>query len=175
METKTKPKIKFNFFWGRQDPESNFYQPARFVVDGIEFNSSEQYFMYKKAEHFGDHDQMKKILKSESPGQQKQLGRGVKNFDGPEWDRVCRRYMYEACYHKFSQNPDLQDHLMKSLGKENVEASPYDDIWGIKLAANDYRAKDKSQWQGKNWLGEVLDVVRDELHQELPLSETRYK
>jgi len=174
MEAKAKQKTKFNFFWGRQDPESNFYQPASFLVDGVEFNCSEQYFMYKKAEHFGDQEQMKKILKSEEPGKQKQLGRGVKGFVTAEWDRVCRRYMYEACYYKFSQNQGLQDHLMKSLGKENVEASPFDEIWGIKLAENDYRAKDKFQWKGKNWLGEILDVVRDELHQGLPLSETRY-
>ena len=173
MEAKTH-KIKYHFFWGKRDPESNFYQPANFVVDGISFNSSEQYFMYKKAEHFGDEQKKSEILKSSEPAQQKQLGRQVKGFIEEEWSRVCMRYMYEACYHKFSQNPNLKQHLLKSLGKENVEASPFDDIWGIKLPANDVRAKNKAQWRGKNLLGQILDVVRDELNEQKPLNETRY-
>lgn len=173
METKQQ-KVKYNFFWGKKDPESNFYQPANFMVDGIHFNSSEQYFMYKKAEHFGDEEKKKQILSADVPATQKQLGRTVRGFNKEEWDRVCMRYMYEACYHKFSQNPTLKEHLLKSLGKENVEASPFDEIWGIKLSENDVRAKDKSQWRGKNLLGQILDVVRDELNTQQPLSETKY-
>jgi ribA/ribD-fused uncharacterized protein len=44
-----------------------------------------------------------------------------------------------------------------------VEASPVDRIWGIGLAEDDPRAKDKSQWQGTNWLGYALTQVRNEL------------
>ena len=113
-------------------------------------------------------------MESTSPGDQKQLGRTVTPFDSEEWNKVCRRYMYEAVYLKFSQNDHLQKHLMESVGKENVEASPYDDIWGIKLRESDYRASIKSEWKGKNWLGIILDEVRDELQKGLPMSETRY-
>jgi ribA/ribD-fused uncharacterized protein len=175
MNPDIKNEVKYNFFWKEKCPESNFYQPANFVVDGLQFNSSEQYFMYKKAQHFGDESTMQKILLSTEPYKQKQLGRLVQGFDKKEWDKVCMRYMYEACYYKFSQNENLKEHLFKSLGMENVEASPFDDIWGIKLSANDFRAKDKSLWRGKNLLGKILDVVRDELYNNMPLNEKRYR
>jgi hypothetical protein len=50
--------------------------------------------------------------------------------------------------------------------KTLVEASPMDKIWGIGLAANDYRARNRKSWIGKNLLGQALTEVRDELIQE---------
>ena len=43
-----------------------------------------------------------------------------------------------------------------------MEASPYDGVWGIKLSVKDPDALDKSKWQGKNWLGEVLTRLRED-------------
>ena len=168
-------KVKFNFFWGTKDPESNFHQPASFTDGRNTFNSSEQYFMLRKAELFNDELAAKKIMLALDPGVQKQEGRKVVGFKSEEWDKVCQRFMYEAVFLKFSQNESLKKHLLNSVGKENVEASPFDEIWGIKLRVSDYRASIKSEWKGKNWLGIILDEVRDELVKDLPMSETRYK
>ena len=41
-----------------------------------------------------------------------------------------------------------------------VEASPYDNVWGIGLHATDPRAKDMQRWRGQNKLGFLLMVVR---------------
>lgn len=171
----TQNKVKFNFFWGKQDPESNFYQPISFTDGKNTFNSSEQYFMFRKAEYFNDEGVAKKIMASTDPGEQKQLGRTVSGFDSQEWDKVCRRFMYEAVYLKFSQNEQIKRHILKNVGMENVEASPFDEIWGIRLRESDYRASIKSEWKGKNWLGIIVDEVRDELQKDLPMSETRYR
>jgi len=42
-------------------------------------------------------------------------------------------------------------------------ASPYDTKWGIGLARDDPRAKQRHLWRGTNYLGEILTQVRDEM------------
>ena len=44
-----------------------------------------------------------------------------------------------------------------------AEASPYDAIWGIRLAASSPEARDPMKWRGRNLLGFALMEVRDEL------------
>lgn len=64
---------------------------------------------------------------------------------------------------QFSQNEDLKKELLKTYPKILVEASPYDTIWGIGLAAGDPRALCESKWRGLNLLGYILTIVRDNL------------
>ena len=71
--------------------------------------------------------------------------------------------MVEGLFEKFNQNPQLKQALLETRGTEMVEASPYDRIWGIGLAASDPRAQEKNTWLGQNLLGKVLDIVRDRL------------
>ena len=44
-----------------------------------------------------------------------------------------------------------------------VEAAPRDTIWGIGLGAKNPKARNRQEWRGKNWLGEILTQVREEL------------
>jgi len=74
--------------------------------------------------------------------------------------------VYEGCLAKFQQNPDAAKVLLATVGLEIVEASPYDKVWGIGMSANDPRAINKSQWQGDNLLGLVLEKVREQLVKE---------
>ena len=64
---------------------------------------------------------------------------------------------------KFSQNRDLREFLLSTGDSVLVEASPYDNIWGICLAASSPEAQDPMQWRGQNLLGFALMEVRDEL------------
>ena len=51
-------------------------------------------------------------------------------------------------------------------------ASPYDAIWGIRLAASSPEAQDPMKWRGQNLLGFALMEVRDELRRVTAVSYT---
>ena len=153
-------KGKYTFFWN--GPFSQWtYSP--FVIGDISYNCCEQYMMAQKALVFLDEENYKKIMLSDSPKEQKALGRIVKNFDKVKWDSVCKQIVYEGNYAKFTQNEDLLKVLLATKGTELVEASPYDKIWGIGLAESDSRVHDKKKWLGTNWLGEILTTLREDL------------
>jgi ribA/ribD-fused uncharacterized protein len=147
-------------FWG--GPFSQWYD-ADMMIDGNPYNCAEQWMMACKAIHFKDHDSLVKIMKTGEPSRQKSLGRMVKGFVPAEWDAVSRDYVTKGNMAKFSQHDDLKAILLGTGDKEIVEASPYDRLWGIGLGMDDPRSLDKTQWQGKNWLGECIMRVRTEL------------
>lgn len=151
---------KFTFFWGG---EFSQWYPSRFMKNGVIYNCAEQYMMAKKADLFGDIQTWEKIMVSNSPKEQKMLGRLIKDFDKDKWEAVCKQYVYDANVAKFTQNDNLKQVLLATTGTTLVEASPEDQIWGIGLTSRDSRALDRATWQGTNWLGEILTQVRDEI------------
>ena len=97
--------------------------------------------------------------------QAKKLGRLVSNFDGAVWAEHSRRIVTEASEHKFSQNPHLKEFLLNTGDAVLVEASPYDTVWGIGLAATDPLALDPRSWKGDNLLGFSLMDARSALRE----------
>lgn len=136
------------------------WYPARFVVDGVVYNCAEQYMMAKKAQLFQDHEALTAIMASRNPATQKAIGRKVKGFNRDCRDSVSRDVVLRGSLAKFSQNPGLLAHMLKTGDAILVEASPTDTIWGIGLDECDPDALDPSKWQGTNWLGEVLMETR---------------
>lgn len=156
-------KDKYGFFFSNNCILSNFYD-AKFIIDGIEFCSTEQYFMYMKAIHFNDQDIANKILQECKPFLIKKLGRRVQNFNAEQWNKVSWRHMFDGCYAKFQQNKHLSDILELTKGLTLVEASPWDRIWGVGMRINDPKITDSKNWKGKNQLGEILTMIRIEFY-----------
>ena len=153
---------RFTFFFRPEAPFSQWH-PARFELDGHVFSCAEQYMMYGKALLFGDNEIAAQILEAVSPRQHKALGRKVQNFSEPAWKARREQIVADGNRAKFTQNPELRQALLETAGTELVEASPFDRIWGIGLAASDPRAEDPSKWRGQNLLGKILTQLRDEL------------
>lgn len=139
---------------------SNFHY-ASFDYQGLNFNSSEKFFMYYKALYFNDTETAKKILGEMAPGTCKYLGRQVKNFDNEEWNKVKENVMFNACLQKFKQNSSLARKLLETGDAVLAEASPKDTEWGIGIAIFDNRAYDPRHWKGKNLLGKTLMHIRE--------------
>jgi len=168
METQEIQKEKFKFFWG-----GTFSQWATswFTIDGVQFNTCEQYMMYKKALMFGDFDIAETIMGESSPKHQKALGRKVKGFDKDVWEKHCRKIVYDGNMAKFTQNKEMLWELLNTDGYTIVEASPEDAIWGIGLKDTDVEAQDRATWKGTNWLGIAIEDVRDVLILEKEISD----
>ena len=153
-------KGEFAFFYGGCFSQ---WFPSRFKDGNIQFKCAEQAMMFRKAILFDDLITARRILNADSPKRQKELGRRVSNFDKGKWELVARDIVFKNNILKFKQNPDLLE-ILKSTGDLLlVEASPYDDIWGIKRGLDYDHLEDTKMWRGTNWLGEVLTNVRNEL------------
>ena len=151
---------KFTFFW--HGPLSQWaVSPFRF--NGILFRTAEQFMMFFKAVLFEDYDVAGKIMEAVSPKEQKGLGRTVKNFNFDVWSKVARDLVYVGNYCKFTQDVKFNEILLETKGTTLVEASPYDKIWGIGLSEDSPFALMRSTWNGKNWLGETLTKVREDI------------
>ncbi|QJE72571.1 NADAR family protein [Aerophototrophica crusticola] len=151
---------RFTFFWN--GPFSQWHR-SPFCLDGILYVTAEQYMMASKARLFGDDVRLRQILEADHPRDQKALGRKVSGFDQQVWDRHAREIVYRGNRAKFTTHRDLLRQLLDTAGTILVEASPLDTVWGIGLAADDPDATVPSRWRGKNWLGETLTRLRDDL------------
>jgi len=151
--------MKYTFFWQSRSPFSNWY-PSKFTWNGIEFTRGEQYMMYRKATLFGSTDIAAKIMATDDPKTQKDLGRLVKNYDDKVWLEYRFDIMVEGLFEKFDQIPKLKQALLDTGDTILAEASPYDLVWGIGYLATDAEAQDQSKWRGQNLLGKVLMKVR---------------
>lgn len=143
--------IKYKFFY--DGIFSNWYL-CKFTLDGIMFNSVEQYMMYKKALYFNDNNSAEKILKALRPETQKQIGRRVVGFNDKQWDLVKENIVTDAVYEKFDQNQKLKEYILKYYGYYIVEASPNDRVWGIGFW-EDEAIDNINEW-GENKLGKIL-------------------
>lgn len=127
------------------------------------FANSEQAFMWEKALFFKDKKNADKLLKETDPKKAKDIGRIIKNFNKYKWSKASYDIMYDVVEAKFTQNPALKTTLLSTVGKTLVEASPYDDIWCIKMDENKALNVPESEWKGLNLLGKVLTELRDDL------------
>lgn len=154
------------FFWGSEF--SNWYdcKYKNIRYKGVTFFNSEQAFMWEKAVFFGDMETAKKIVETPNPKEAKMLGRKVKGFDAQKWSEVSYQIMVDVNYAKYSQNFRLKNTLLETEDKIIVEASPYDQIWGIGMHWDDDDCLDEAKWKGQNLLGKALMEVRGMLNKQ---------
>jgi len=155
-----RPYNEYHFFYG--GPFSQWLT-CYFEIDGVKYNCAEQYMMAQKARLFTDSLALEKIMAAGHPSVQKATGKQVRGFVKDLWDAVARDIVYRGSMAKFTQNPELMRNLLDTKGKLLVEASPTDAIWGIKMGEGAEGIEDPNNWQGTNWLGEILTKVRDDL------------
>ncbi|KAF9446575.1 DUF1768-domain-containing protein [Macrolepiota fuliginosa MF-IS2] len=163
------------FFWKTNEEHGYMsqwaYSPfkADVEIDGqvekCEFPTAEHWMMVQKALLFGDTAVAREILAtpagSTDLAQVKALGRKVQNFDEETWVQKRYQIVVGGNMHKFRENKELRDKLLKTGAKVLAEASPRDRIWGVGFGANNAPLQ-KERW-GQNLLGKALEEVRRSL------------
>lgn len=139
------------FFYGHTNGPyrcfSNFYQPVKFTYNGMDWNCSEQAFMYYKSL---DPTYQKSIRRSSDPYHIKRLGRNV--VLRPHWDTIKYPIMCDVVLAKFSQNDELKEILL-STGDKPIHEDCKDEWWG---GGPNFPA-------GRDWLGKALVLARQTL------------
>lgn len=142
-------------FYGANKPFgflSNFY-PAEIEITGKKWPTTEHYYQAQKT--LNQHEK-EKIRTAKTPHEAARLGRrGIKNLR-PDWDTVKFGVMLVALCAKFKQHPVLAKCLLDTgnsyLVEHTINSIRPDPVWG-----------DGKMGEGKNWLGKLLMLVRDEL------------
>lgn len=130
-------------FRGRYYFLSNFY-PAPIKYGNHTFLNNEAAFQAMKCPSRANEFYLL------DPSEAKRLGRRVKLRE--DWEEVKELIMYEICYHKFTQNPDIRKMLLDTDDAELIEGNTWGDkIWGV------------CNGVGENRLGKILMRIRDEL------------
>ena len=141
--------IKFYGTNGKYKIFSNFY-PAKFVLKGKTWPSSEHYFQAMKFSDYPEYQET--IRKSKSAYDAKKLG-ATRTFKiRKDWNDIRDDVMRTALKAKFEQNCNLRSILLQTGEVKLVENSPYDNYWGIGKYAC-----------GKNMLGKLLMELRTDL------------
>jgi ribA/ribD-fused uncharacterized protein len=147
-------------FFSKASPLSNFY-PAPIVINSRKYSCVEQYFQASKAIFAERPDIAAKICETDDPAICKRLGDQIA-VDLREWLPRAKEEMRHACRCKFSTHERPRRFLLDSGISTIVEAGP-DTTWGAGLRMTDPKLKDKSNWKGKNILGDILMSIRDEM------------
>ncbi|AGF57195.1 NADAR family protein [Clostridium saccharoperbutylacetonicum] len=163
--------LEYIYFWGHHPKKdgsvskSCFSQwwKSGFNVGHIKYLFMEQYMMAEKARLFEDKEIEEKIMSSNDPNEIKGLGRKVRGFDEGIWNNIKYSIVINGNYNKFMQNEKLKTFLLSTEDKILVEASPYDNVWGIQMSEEDMDIKNPELWRGENLLGFALMEVRNEI------------
>lgn len=161
--------LEFLFFWGHQPTAdvtssclSQWSEGAPFTEDGVRYATAEHYMMAAKARLFGDDQALAQVLSAPGPKEAKAIGRKVRGFSDEVWRHHRFEIVTRANRAKFGQHENLRQFLVQTGDQVLVEASPYDQVWGIGLGSNDKRVRNPNHWRGLNLLGFALMKVRDE-------------
>lgn len=154
-------------FWGHTPRDAapgpwclSQWFPAPFTVGDTVFATAEHYMMWRKARLFDDARVAAGVLEDPDPRRAKACGREVAGFDAPRWEAHRFDIVVEGNVAKFGAHDDLRRYLLGTGDRVLVEASPYDAVWGIGLAADHPDARHPDRWPGQNLLGLALMRTR---------------
>lgn len=138
---------------------SNFSQHSVFYAPTAEH-------MYQSQKTL-DPEEQNWVLASTSPGVAKKRGQQVTMRK--DWEQIKLATMENIVYLKFATHDEIRAELLRTGSMPLVEGNNWGDrFWGAVWEDN--------RWNGQNWLGRILMLVRSKFHlNPLTAEETKWK
>ena len=137
-----------NRFFGEYFFLCNFYE-APVTYKGITYLNNEAAFQSAKTTD----NKIKLEFASLNPSEAKRKGRSIKLR--ADWEEIKEQVMYEICYAKFMQHPELKEKLIMTGKRPLEEGNTWNDKeWGT------------VNGEGNNKLGKILMKLREEFSNE---------
>ena len=128
-------------------------------IDGIKYNSSEQYYQSQKCRDLNRGDLAEKVMKAKSGYSSMTEGNALRPSKRWTCDRGVE-IMKKGVRAKFALESCKQ--ILLSKNGLIAEATRHK-LWGTGVSFNRDAATDKNQWEGLNLMGEILTTLRDEI------------
>jgi ribA/ribD-fused uncharacterized protein len=138
--------------------------PCNIKIEGVTYNSTEQYIQYAKSILFNDKVSSEKIMQESNTYKQMRLGKHIKQFRKETWLQKVKSVMFRANLAKYEQNPHARHALLQTREKKLGEAT-IDPFYGIGERLSSKTVTNHSTWAGNNLMGTVLEEVRSKLMQ----------
>lgn len=146
---------------------SNFY-PCTFSAELLlgrepftsEWRTVEHFFQASKATTLNDAWRIQDVP---TPGAAKRAGRAIELRE--DWDAIKLDVMLRGVRAKFSQNDALKLMLLATTPRQLIEGNTWGDrYWGAVYVDTGYDGPfaARGHWDGANWLGKILEFVREE-------------
>ena len=155
----TKCEDGVTFFYRHRSPLSNHYL-AKFTLEGVEYNCSEQYYFAQRAEDMGDDVIHGKVMAMTNPKEMLRHGRKAQNKKSINVEEAEVKIMKRGVRETFDQNPALKDFLMSTNKTKIGESSPSNKKWGTGFYIGHKDCFNTNLW-AENLLGEIIEQQRD--------------
>lgn len=149
-------------FFGRYTPLSNHHR-SPFQVNGVLYNTVEQYLAVARASLSGKKDLKEQALTQPDPVDSKKILNTLRDDHIEVWEEQRATVLMEALRHKFRQNNYLAKYLQETHPLLLGEASR-DTVWGTGMSLSEDNTTDHTKWNAQgNLLGRSLMELRAEL------------
>ena len=144
----------------------NFYVDTLSVYDQAaydrHFTSVEQAYQWKKIKYINQEPLALEITKAKTPSRAKQIANGVPQNLLKDWHMIKRDVMKKILDAKLEHCSKFRNELLKSQGKCLIEATQYM-YWASGLPPYLSITIKPEHFAGENWLGRILEDMREEL------------
>lgn len=137
--------------------------PTPYMVGNLRYVSALQEYVMSKALHFKDYESWHQAIFTDCSKQLRSISAKIMNFILDEWELVAADRMRDCITHKFNNNESARAYLLNTGKACLIYASTEHPYWSVGLDFADNNVMDKSCWNGYNFLGILLQELRDSM------------